>query len=165
MAVCLGSADVRSVTLTTVPVITPKTTIATALRLMREHEISTLPVSTDAGFLGLVSEKALLRFTPSGATTLDVYELREVLERLTVERATVTPRAIVAPDAGLEEAATLMLRTGAEAIPVMDAGRFAGLVTWCRLLAAAFGVPTASSGSELKSSRELTTEVHHAPAS
>lgn len=157
MAIHLGSRDVRSVTLTTVPVITPKTTIATALRLMREHDISTLPVSTDAGVFGLVSEKALLRFTPSEATTLDVYELREVLDRLTVERVSVPPRAIVAPDAGLEEAAALMLRTGADVIPVMDAGRFEGLVTWCRLLAAAFDVPTGD--------RSPSAEAHHVAGS
>jgi len=141
MALALGSANVRSITLTAVPVITPKTTIATALRLMREHAISTLPVSTDAGLLGVVNEKTLLRYTPSEATTLDVYELHDVLDRLTVERATVAPRAIVTPDEGLEETATLMLRTGADVIPVMEAGRFVGLVTWCGLLAAAVGTP------------------------
>lgn len=139
MALDLRSADVRSIMVSALPVITPKTTIATALRLMREHGISTLPVSSDAGLQGLVTEKALLRFTPSEATTLDVYELRDVLDRLTVERATVAPRAVVAPDAGLEEAAALMLRTDADVIAVMDAGRFIGLVTWCGLLAAAVG--------------------------
>ena len=141
MALDLRSADVRSIMVSALPVITPKTTIATALRLMREHGISTLPVSSDAGLQGLVTEKALLRFTPSEATTLDVYELRDVLDRLTVERATVAPRAVVAPDAGLEEAAALMLRTDADVIAVMDAGRFIGLVTWCGLLAAAVGAP------------------------
>ncbi len=139
MALNLSSAHVRSITVTAVPVITPKTTIATALRLMHEHGVSTLPVWTDAGLHGLVNEKTLLRFTPSEATTLDVYELHDVLDRLTVERATVAPRAIVTPDADLEEAATLMLRTGADVIPVMEAGRFVGLVTWCGLLAAAVG--------------------------
>lgn len=141
MALELRTGDVRSIMVTALPAITPKTTIATALRLMREHETSTLPVSTDVGLQGLVSEKALLRFTPSEATTLDVYELRDVLDRLTVARATDAPRAIVAPDASLEEAAALMLSTGADVIAVIEAGRFVGLVTWCGLLAAAVGAP------------------------
>ena len=141
MALDLRSGDVRSVMVTALPAITPKTTIATALRLMREHGMSTLPMVTVAGLLGLVNEKALLRFTPSEATTLDVYELRDVLDRLTVARATQAPRAIVAPDAGLGEAAALMLRTDADVIAVMEAGRFVGLVTWCGLLAAALGDP------------------------
>jgi acetoin utilization protein AcuB len=141
MALDLRSADIRSIMVSALPVITPKTTIATALRLMREHGISTLPVSSDAGLQGLVTEKTLLRFTPSEATTLDVYELRDVLDRLTVERATVAPRAVVTPDAGLEEAVALLLRTDADVITVMEAGRFVGLVTWCGLLAAAVGAP------------------------
>lgn len=139
MALGLSTADVRSVTVTELPRITPKTSVSTALRLMREHGVSTLPVFTDDGLLGLVSEKDLLRFTPSEATTLDVYELRDVLDRLTVERATVPPRAIVAPTAGVEEAASVMLSTSADVIPVMDAGRFVGLLTWSGLLAAAVG--------------------------
>ena len=35
---------------------------------------------------GLVDEKELLRYTPSEATTLDVYELHDVLEKMTVGR-------------------------------------------------------------------------------
>jgi acetoin utilization protein AcuB len=141
MALDVRSVDVRRIMLTAVPVITPKTTVATALRLMREHGISDLPVSVGTGLQGLVNEKTLLRFTPSEATTLDVYELRDVLDRLTVERATVAPRAIVAPDASLDEAAALMLRSGADVIAVMEAGRFVGLVTWWGLLGAALGAP------------------------
>lgn len=139
MALDLRSADVHDIILRAVPIITPRTTVATALRLMREHGTSTLPVSTDGALLGLVDEKTLLRFTPSEATTLDVYELHDVLGRLTVERATVPPRAVITPDTGLDEAAALMLRTRADVIAVMDRGRFVGLVPWSALLAAALG--------------------------
>ncbi len=34
-----------------------------------------------------------------------------------------------------------MLRSDADVIAVMEAGRFVGLVTWCGLLAAAVGEP------------------------
>ncbi len=63
MALDLRSGDVRSIMVTALPVITPKTTIATALRLMREHGMSTLPVFTDTRLLGLVNEKVLLGLT------------------------------------------------------------------------------------------------------
>jgi acetoin utilization protein AcuB len=141
MVLDLRSSDVSSIMITALPILTPKTTVATALRLMREHGISTLPVSSDDGMQGLVNEKTLLRYTPSEATTLDVYELRDVLDRLTVQRATVAPRAVVAPHARLDEAAALMLRTDTDVVAVMEAGRFVGLVTWCGLLAAAVGTP------------------------
>ncbi len=135
MALDLGSARVRDWMTVSVPVITPKTTIATALRLLREHGLSALPVCSEAGLLGLVDEKTLLRFTPSEASTLDVYELRYVLDRLTVARAIVPPPATVVPDASLDEAAALMIQSGAGVIPVVDDDRFVGLLTWNSLLA------------------------------
>ena len=120
------------------PVITSRTSIATALRLLREHGLPALPVWEDACLAGLVDERALLRFTPSEATTLDVYELREVLEKMTVARA-VTQAVAITPDTPLDEAARLMLRNAAEVLPVMDSGRPVGLLTWRALLRATVG--------------------------
>jgi acetoin utilization protein AcuB len=120
--------------------ITPKTGIATALRLLREHGAGALPVLDGARFIGLVDEAALLRFTPSEATTLDVYELREVLERLPVARAIVQTET-VAPGAPLSAAVAAMCRARARVLPVVDKGRLVGLLPWTRLLAAASGEP------------------------
>jgi acetoin utilization protein AcuB len=141
VAVALATASVRDWMIVSVPIITPDTTIATAFRLLREHHLPALPVCAQDKLVGLVDEKALLRFTPSEATTLDVYEMRAVLDRLTVARATAPTRATVAPDAGLEEAAAVMIRSTAEVIPVVDGDRFVGLMTWPSILAAAFGIP------------------------
>jgi len=141
MVLDLGSTRVRDWMTVSVPTVTPKTTVATALRLLREHGLPALPVSGEGGLLGLVGEKALLRLTPSEATTLDVYEMHDVLDRLTIARAAVPARETIGPDASLEEAAAAMLRSGIEVIPVVDGERFLGLLTWPSLLAAAVGTP------------------------
>jgi acetoin utilization protein AcuB len=133
----LSSAVVRDWTVGS-PIITCRTSIATALRLLREHGVPALPVWENNCLAGLVDERALLRFTPSEATTLDVYELREVLQKMTVARA-VAPAVSVTPDTPLDEAAKLMLRNAAETLPVVDRGRPVGLVTWSALLRAAVG--------------------------
>lgn len=115
------------------PVITPRTTVATALRLLREHDTSALPVSDGDRFLGLVRETGLLRLTPSDVTTLDVYELRDVLDGLKVSRV-VEPVPSISPDASLEDAAALM-RTGRyEVLPVVDGGHVVGLLPWTAVL-------------------------------
>jgi acetoin utilization protein AcuB len=115
------------------PVITPRTTVATALRLLREHGLDALPVCDGDRLLGLVRETGLLRLTPSDMTTLDVYELRTVLDGITVSRIIESVPAISA-DATLEDAAVLM-RTGRhEVLPVVDGGRFAGLLPWTAVL-------------------------------
>jgi acetoin utilization protein AcuB len=138
MIVDLGSTLVRDWIVGS-PVITPRTTIATALRLLREHGVPALPVWEEGCLAGLVDERALLRFTPSEATTLDVYELREVLDKMTVARAVTPAAAAVAPDTTLDTAATLMLRNAADVLPVVEDGRLVGLLTQASLLRAAVG--------------------------
>ena len=137
MVVDLRSNCAGNWMITSVPAITPKTSIATALRLLREHSVPALPVTDGARLLGLVDERALLRLTPSEATTLDIYELRDVLDRMTVIRVASPVRATISSDTGINEAADLMLREGAGVIPVVDDGRFAGLLTWTSVLAVA----------------------------
>ena len=140
MTVSFAAGYVRDCMALPVPAIASKTGIATALRLLREHRAEALPVLDGACFVGLVDEAALLRFTPSEATTLDVYELREVLERLTVARATVRTEA-VAPGAPLSAVVAAMCRARARVLPVVEKGRLVGLLPWTRLLAAASGEP------------------------
>ena len=143
MALDFDESPVRDWMVTSVPVITPKTTVATALRLLREHGIPALPVWGEGRLLGLVDEKDLLRYTPSEMTTLDVYELREVLDKMTVARIASPSRASVTPDAPLREAARLMLKAQSAVVPVLDGERLLGIVTWASLAAAAAAAPLA----------------------
>jgi acetoin utilization protein AcuB len=136
MAVGVAGSRVREWMTVDVPVITPDTSIATALRLLREHNIPALPVWKGGRVAGMVDEKALLRFTPSEATTLDVYELREVLDRMTVARAATPVPAALSPEQDVREAGRLMRRAGAEVLPVVDAGHLVGILAWPGVLAA-----------------------------
>ncbi len=98
------------------PVVTPQTTVGTALRLLRELRLPALPVCAGDRFVGLVGEKDLLRVTPSDTTTLDVYEPREVLDKLTVARAVRAAPALLSPETPVEDAAVRMLSTGTEVL-------------------------------------------------
>ncbi|HEV2358363.1 MAG TPA: CBS domain-containing protein [bacterium] len=125
-------SNVRSSTISS-PVITPRTTVATALKLLREHDVAALPVCDGGRLVGLVRENGLLRLTPSEVATLGVYELRDWLDRLTVSRI-IEPVPAIASDASLEDAAVLM-RTGRhEVLPVLDGDHLAGLLPWTALL-------------------------------
>jgi len=121
------------------PAITPRTSISTALRVLREHGAPVLAVLDGARFVGLVDETSLLRFTPSEATTLDVYELRAALEKLAVARAARPVGEAVAPNTPLAAAVAAMSRACAQVMPVMEGGRLVGLLPWTRILAAASG--------------------------
>lgn len=128
----IRTASVRNSTVAS-PVITPRTTVATALRLLREHGLRALPVSDGDRLLGLVRETGLLRLTPSDVTTLDVYELRDVLDRMTVARI-IEPVPAISADASLEDAGMLMRTGGHDVLPVRDGGHLVGLLPWTALL-------------------------------
>ena len=117
------------------PVITPRTGVGTALRLLDEHDLPALPVVEGSQFRGVVREKDLLRLAPSEATTLDVYEQRAALDRLTVARL-VRPVERLDARASLQEAMSLMGRTGLGAVPVLEDGHLVGMLVWPALLEA-----------------------------
>ncbi len=128
----IRATSVRNSTVAS-PVITSRTTVATALRLLREHGLNALPVSDGDRLLGLVRETGLLRLTPSDVTTLDVYELRDVLDKMTVARI-VEPVPSIAAAASLEDAGMLMRSGGYDVLPVMEGARLVGLLPWTALL-------------------------------
>ncbi|MDR7554219.1 MAG: CBS domain-containing protein [Armatimonadota bacterium] len=115
------------------PVVLPTTSVAMALRLMRDAGLPALPVMQDGQFAGLVHERDLLRLTPSEASTLDRHELHAVLAGLTVARA-VRPGAAVSPECPVEEAARRMTRAGAPVVPVVSGGMPVGVLLWTAVL-------------------------------
>lgn len=117
------------------PVVTPFTGVATALRLLHEHNLPALPVVENGQLLGMVYEKDLLRLAPSEATTLDVYEQHAALDRLTVRRV-MRSVASLGTCASLQEAMQLVGGGALEAVPVVDDQRFLGLLTWPALVRA-----------------------------
>jgi acetoin utilization protein AcuB len=130
----VARSRVRDWMVSDVPVLTPQTSIGAALRLLREHHLPALPVWAKGRLAGMVDEKALLRFTPSEATTLDVYELHEVLDRMTVARVAIPASHTVDPAQLMRDAAAVVRKTGADVVPVVEDGRFVGLLTWCGVL-------------------------------
>ena len=59
--------------------VTPRTSVAAALRLARDNGISHLPVVERGLIVGVVRPERLLALTPSEATTLSRHELPEAL--------------------------------------------------------------------------------------
>ncbi len=110
--------------------ITPETTVSDALQLMQEHHIRRLPVvNSHQQLVGLVTWGDLRGAQPSEATSLSVYEINYLLARLTVERVMSKEVVTVTPRTTIGDAARLMLRHKIAGLPVMEAGRVAGILT------------------------------------
>jgi CBS domain-containing protein len=115
--------------------VTPRTSVAAAMRLVRDNGISHLPVVERGRIVGVVRRERLLALTPSEATTLSRHELLDTLARLTVERA-VEPALTLPPRTPLAEAARHLLERNAREALVVDEDRLVGILTHSDLLRA-----------------------------
>lgn len=115
--------------------VTPRTSVAAALRLIRDNRIAHLPVVERGHILGVVRQERLLALTPSEATTLSRHELHDALARLTVEHA-IEPALTLEAATPLAEAARLLLERSAHEALVTEAGRLVGILTHSDLLRA-----------------------------
>ena len=111
-------------------VISPKTPISDALKLMRERTIRRLPVVDPAGrLIGIVSDKDLLHAEPSPATSLSIWELTYLLGRITVEQVMTSDVLTVGPTTPVEEAAQIMVDRKIGGLPVVEADQVVGVIT------------------------------------
>jgi acetoin utilization protein AcuB len=108
----------------------PQTSVPDALRIMREMKVRRLPVlDKDGNLVGIVSEKDLLYASPSPATTLSIWEIPDLLSRITVEKVMTKEVITVEQDKPLEEAALIMADHRVGGLPVMHGKTLTGIIT------------------------------------
>jgi acetoin utilization protein AcuB len=109
--------------------ITPETSHPDAMNLMRTHRIRRLPVISKGRLVGIVSEQDLLSNQPSPATSLNVYEIVELLGRLKAQDIMVKPVLTIEGDCPMEEAACIMVSKKIGCLPVMEGDKLVGIIT------------------------------------
>jgi CBS domain-containing protein len=117
--------------------ITPQTTLPEVHRLMDEYNIRRLPVINKGKLVGIVTRGDVREAQASDATTLSVYELNFLLDRLTTREFMAYEPITISPDDPIAEAARLMLQHKIGGLPVVENGELVGIITetdFCRLL-------------------------------
>jgi len=110
--------------------ITPNVSVTEALRLMNEKKIRRLPVVDAAGNLvGIVSDRDLLLASPSPATSLAIWEIHDLLAKLTVDKTMTREVITVTEDTPLEEAARVMVDHKIGGLPVMKGTDLVGIIS------------------------------------
>lgn len=110
--------------------VTPETSVRDALQLMREKKIRRLPVVDDKGQLvGIVAEKDLLYASPSPVTSLNVWEIHELMYKLKVGKVMTVRVITVGEDQPVEDAARLMEDANIGGLPVMRGKQLVGIIT------------------------------------
>jgi acetoin utilization protein AcuB len=108
----------------------PSTSVLKARELMDNHKISHLPVTDGrARLLGIVTDRDLKQAWASPATTLSVYELTYVLQKLTVESIMSRDVLTATPDMTIERAARMIHDNKIGALPVVKDDKLVGIIT------------------------------------
>jgi acetoin utilization protein AcuB len=114
----------------------PRTSVVEARRLMEERRIRHLLVTEDHRLLGIVTDRDIRLNLPSPATTLSIWELNYLLNKLTVDDVMTKSVLVVDPDREAADAAVLMVTEKIGALPVIYGGQVVGIVTETDFLAA-----------------------------
>lgn len=105
--------------------------VSEALDIMSASKIHRLPVVDQKGkLLGLVTESLIASNTPNNSSSLSVFELNYLLNKLQIKDVMIKLPITVGPDALLEEAATLLLNNDIGCLPVVDEDKtLLGIIT------------------------------------
>lgn len=114
------------------PVITahPDTNLPEAMALMQNEHIRRLPIVNQRGqVVGIVSDSDLLKASPSEATTLSVWEARELTRKVTMDDIMTRDVITVSDETPIEEAARTMADSKISGLPVLRDGKLVGIIT------------------------------------
>ncbi|HEX9114586.1 MAG TPA: CBS domain-containing protein [Anaerolineae bacterium] len=109
--------------------ISPSVSVAEATERMQRERVRRFPVVDHDRLLGIVSLDDLLRASPSVVTSLNVWEISYLLNKVTVRDVMTRDVITVTEDVPLEEAAKIMLQKKIGGLPVVRDGHVVGIIT------------------------------------
>jgi acetoin utilization protein AcuB len=116
--------------------VTPDTAVNEAREFMRQYAIRHLPVVQQGRLVGIITDSDIRLALPSPATSLTVWELNYLLDKLTVGEVMTHFVVTTAPDRHVYEAIGRMLRFKIGALPVVENHQVVGLLTRTDILRA-----------------------------
>jgi len=109
--------------------VSPDDYLSDAITIMKEKGIKHVPVVKGDKLRGILSDRDIKEYSPSKATSLDIYELHYILANTRIKEVMRTKVTTIPPDAPVEEAAMVMLDGNIGALPVIDDGRLSGIIS------------------------------------
>ncbi len=107
-----------------------ETPVTDAQALMKQEKVHRLPVlDRQKKLVGIVAETDLLKAAPSEATTLNMYEMFNLLSQLTVKDVMTRKVITVKEETLIEDAARILVDNDIGGVPVVRNGTVVGIVT------------------------------------
>jgi acetoin utilization protein AcuB len=104
-------------------------TVPDAINLFKREHIRRAPVVRGGKLVGFVSETDLLNASPSPVTSLSIFEVHYLLNKITVEQVMRKNVATIGGDTPIEEAARIMADNKIGGLPVVEDGFVVGIIT------------------------------------
>lgn len=99
----------------------PDGSVSEAIDMMNQNDLHRIPVvDQDNKLCGLVTKSIIAQNTPNSASSLSVFELNYLLNKLTIKDIMIKDVITINQDALLEEAATILRKNDIGCLPVVD---------------------------------------------
>jgi acetoin utilization protein AcuB len=107
----------------------PDLPITRAHELMAHEKVHRAPVVKNGKLVGIITENDILKAYPSSATTLAVWEVTALLEKITVKDIMIKNVRTVEESTSIEEAAWILSENNISSLPVMRGKELVGIIT------------------------------------
>ncbi|MBR5342217.1 MAG: CBS domain-containing protein [Erysipelotrichaceae bacterium] len=109
----------------------PNQSVSEAIDIMSENKLHRLPVVDEEGkLIGLITESLIAFNTPNNSSSLSVFELNYLLNKLTIKDIMINEVVTIDQEALLEEAATILRKNNIGCLPVVEEdGKLIGIIT------------------------------------
>ena len=140
--------------------VTSDATIQQADRLMKKHKFHRMLVVDDGKLVGYFSDRDIMRVAPSPATTLSKFDIRSMLDKISVRDIMHEKVVTVNEDATIEEAALIMYNNKVGGLPVIsDVGALVGIITATDILKTFIEVMGLPGGGKTRLTLEVDNKV------
>ena len=120
----------------------PDINIYKALDVMDKEGVHRLPVIENGELVGIISEKDIMKASPSGSENASIHKMAYLLSKLVVRDVISTELMTVGPSATVEEATRIMVDNEVSCLPIVQDNHLLGIITktdMYRLLLDVFG--------------------------
>ena len=139
---------------------TSNATIGEVDRMMKKNKFHRMLIVDDGKLVGYLSDRDVMRVAPSPATSLSKYEIRELLDKLSVKDIMQRKVVTVSEDATIEEAALIMYQNKVGGLPVISqVGKVVGIITATDILKTFIEVMGLPGGGKIRMTLEVENKI------
>lgn len=139
---------------------TSDATVGEVDRIMKKNKFHRMIIVDGGKLVGYLSDRDVMRVTPSPATSLSKFEIRSLLDKLKVRDIMQKKVVTVAENATIEEAALIMYNNKVGGLPVIsEVGAVVGIITATDILKTFVNVMGLPQGGKIRLTLKVLNKI------